>query len=233
MLSNTVLIVDDDEAVVHMLQKVANSEGLESMVATNGMEAVAMLDEKEFALMLLDINMPKMTGFEVIEKIRKDKIDVPIMVISGRKEDFDTLYALEIGADEYITKPFNPVTLGAKIKALIRRSQATEAPASTKIVAGPFTYDMRNLKLYKNNQEIILTSKENILMKMFMESVNRVFTKEALSETVWENSDIESNVITVYINRLRQKIEDDPTNPKFIQTARGLGYRFVVKNKAK
>ena len=126
-----------------------------------------------------------------------------------------------------MTKPFNPIVLGAKVKALIRRSKGT-ADTEAVITAGPFRYNTSTLRFYKDGHEIVLSSKENAIMKLFLDNVNRIFSKDMIYELVWGHSIIDENAIMVYINRLRQKIEDDPARPKFIQTVRGLGYRFVV-----
>ena len=126
-MANHVLIVDDDEAVLTMLYKVIKSNGIEADTASNGMNALELVSRKNYDLILLDVNMHGMDGFQVIEELRKRKINVPIIVVSGRKEDYDMLYGLDIGADDYVTKPFNPVVLGAKVKALIRRSQSHAA----------------------------------------------------------------------------------------------------------
>lgn len=138
------------------------------------------------------------------------------------------MYALDIGDDDYITKPFNPIILGAKVKALIRRSRNAMAGTDTLITAGPFTYDTSTLRFYKNGTEIFLSSKENAMMKLFIDNVNRIFPKDMLYDLIWGDSIIDENAVMVYVNRLRQKIEDDPPNPKYIVNIRGLGYRFVV-----
>lgn len=226
--NNVVLIVDDNEDVVQTLCKVVKASGIDFETANSGFEALDKTSKKTYNLILMDVNMPEMDGFETIQKIREKNIDTPIIIVSGRKEDFDTLYGLDIGADDYITKPFNPVTLGAKIKALIRRSQGVNKSAEQTIKAGPFSYDTSTLRFFKNDEEIFLTSKENAILKLFIDNVNRVFTKEVIYEMIWDNSIIDEQTVTVYINRLRMKIEDDPSNPKYIQTVRGIGYRFVL-----
>ncbi len=226
-MADTVLIVDDDESVQTMLFKVIRSNGLQAEVASGGEEAIALASRKEYDLILLDVNMPGIDGFQVVQALRSRDIRTPIIIVSGRQEDYDTLYGLDIGADDYVTKPFNPIVLGAKVKALIRRSKGTGETESV-ITAGPFRYNTSTLRLYKDGQEIVLSSKENAIMKLFLDNVNRIFSKDMIYELVWGHAIIDENAIMVYINRLRQKIEDDPARPKYIQTVRGLGYRFVV-----
>jgi len=223
-----ILIVDDDEAVLSTLNKVVKARGMDAETVASGEAALEILADKRFDLILMDINMSGMDGFETIQAIRARKITTPIIIVSGRKEDFDTLYGLDIGADDYITKPFNPVTLGAKMKALIRRSRSGETETNPIINAGPFTYNTSTLRFYKNGTEISLSAKENAMMKLFIDNVNRIFTKDMIYDMIWDNAIIDENAIMVYVNRLRRKIEDDPSSPKFIQTVRGLGYRFVV-----
>ena len=227
-MADTVLIVDDDTAVLTILYKVIKSNGLEADTASSGEQALALLTQREYELLLLDINMKGMDGFEVIQTIRRNGLKIPIIIVSGRKEDYDTLYGLDIGADDYITKPFNPITPGAKVKALIRRSRNKLPGAESDLTAGPFRYNTSTLRFYKNDIEIPLSSKENAIMKLFIDNVNRIFSRDMLYELVWGDAIIDDNAIMVYINRLRQKIEDDPSKPKYIQTVRGLGYRFVI-----
>lgn len=225
---DSVLIVDDDEAVLTMLYKVMKSNGFRADTAQNGRDALELAIRNQYDLMLLDVNMQGMDGFEVVQAIRARNIRLPIIIVSGRKEDFDTLYGLDIGADDYLTKPFNPITLGAKAKALIRRSRGGSGMGSGAIVAGPFRYDTSSLRFYKDGVEIPLSSKENAMMKLFLDNVNRVFTKDMIYDLIWGSSIVDENAIMVYVNRLRQKIEEDPGKPKHIQTVRGLGYRFVL-----
>ncbi len=227
-MPDIVLIADDDQAVLTMLYKVVRSNGIEADTAASGEEALALLEQKPYDLLLLDVNMHGMDGFQVVQAIRRRGLKLPIIIVSGRKEDYDTLYGLDIGADDYVTKPFNPVTLGAKVKALIRRSRNHLPGVDSVIAAGPFQYNTSTLRFYKNGREILLSSKENAMMKLFIDNVNRIFSKDMLYDLIWGESIIDENAIMVYVNRLRQKIEEDPSNPKYIETVRGLGYRFVV-----
>ena len=227
-MTDTVLIVDDDVSVQTMLYNIIKSNGINADTASSGETALEMIKKNTYDVILLDINMNGMDGFQVITTLRNNGIKTPIIVVSGRKEDYDTLYGLDIGADDYVTKPFNPIILGAKVKAMIRRSKAHLPGADAVITAGPFQYNTSTLRFYKNGIEIPLSSKENAIMKLFMDNVNRIFPKNVIYDLVWGESMIDENAIMVYINRLRQKIEDTPTSPVYIQTVRGLGYRFVI-----
>ncbi len=222
------LIVDDDEAVRTMLYKAIRSNGIEAQQVSSGEQALQWVSQNRCDLIIMDINMPGMDGFQVIQTLRNRGLRIPIMIVSGRQEDYDTLYGLDIGADDYVTKPFNPVVLGAKVKALLRRSKASSFGDSAVIVAGPFRYNTITMRFYKDNREISLSSKEHAMMKLFLDNVNRVFSKDMLYTLVWGEAIIDENAIMVYINRLRQKIEENPSKPRYIQTVRGLGYRFVV-----
>lgn len=227
-MADLVLIVDDDEAVRTTLYKVIRSNGLDAEMASGGEQALDLISKTHYDLILLDVNMPGMDGFTMVQKLRSRGIKTPIIIVSGRKEDYDTLYGLDIGADDYVTKPFNPIVLGAKVKALIRRSKGSLHGADAVTLAGPFRYNNTTLRFYKNGTEIVLSSKENAIMKLFMDNINRIFPKEMIYSIVWGEAIVDENAVMVYINRLRQKVEDDPASPKFIQTVRGLGYRFVV-----
>lgn len=225
-MADTVLIVDDDKAVQTMLYKVIRSNSLQAEIASSGEEALELTRSRQYDLILMDLNLHAMDGFQVIEQLRGRGIQTPVIIVSGRQEDYDTLYGLDIGADDYVTKPFNPVVLGAKVKALIRRSKGSGN--SQIITAGPFHYNTSTLRFYKNGTEIPLSSKENAIMKLFLDNVNRIFSKDMIYDLIWGEAIIDENAIMVYINRLRQKIEEDPSKPQYIQTVRGLGYRFVV-----
>ena len=225
-MKDTVLIVDDDPSVLTMLAKVIRSNGMEPITAASGEEALNLAGDN-LDLILLDINLGGMDGFEVVQTLRARGVRTPIILVSGRSEDFDTLYGLDVGADDYVTKPFNPITLGAKAKALIRRNKSASGQEIW-INAGPFQYNTSTLRVYKNGEEIPLSARENAMMKLFLDNTNHIFSKEELYDMLWGNTIIDDNAIMVYVNRLRNKIEDDPSHPKFIQTVRGLGYRFVV-----
>lgn len=229
MANESVLIVDDDPAIRRLLTKVVEGNGFKALTASNGQEAVSQAQAKKFDLILLDIMMNGCDdGFDVIRRLRSIGNDIPIIILSGRTDDFDTLYGLDIGADDYVTKPFNPVVLGAKIKALIRRNQKVAYNAHNYITAGPFRYSNMTLEFFKDGQLIPLSSKENVMMKLFISNIGRVFTKEQLYELVWGNCVVDENAIMVYVSHLRGKIEDNPKSPKYLKTVWGLGYKFTV-----
>lgn len=223
-----VLIVDDDPSICKLLEKVMHSNELDTMTAVNGTQALAILKNHTFDIILMDVMLGDMEGFEVIKHIRSQGITTPVMIVSGRNEDYDSLYGLSLGADDYITKPFRPLVLGAKVKALIRRNKNMILDNSNLLECGPFSYDTSSMRFYKNGEELILSSKESALLLLFMKHPQQVFTKNMIYEHVWGNTvAVDDNTIMVYINRLRNKIENDKQNPSYITTIRGLGYRFT------
>ena len=225
MAEEKILIADDDPAVRRLLMRVVEGSGFKAQTASDGLEAVRAAQSGEFALILLDIMMNgNDDGFHAIKKLRESGNTTPIMVLSGRSGDFDTLYGLDIGADDYVSKPFNPVILGAKIKALVRRSQAGREEAGEILTAGPFLYNTLTMEFSKNGIPISLSSREHVLMRLFLSHPGQVFSKEQLYELVWNNTAVDDNVIMVYISHLRNKIEDSPKNPRFIKTVWGIGY---------
>ena len=226
-MEDKVLIVDDDAAIQRLLKKVMLSNQLACDVAGSGEDALLLIFNHIYSLILLDINMEGIDGFEVIETVRARGITTPIIIVSGKSEDYDTLYGLELGADDYITKPFNPVVLGAKVKALIRRSQQSGIKTSPVLSRGPFAFNQSTLRLQKNGTDIPLSSKETQLMAFFMDHPGQVFSKPQIYQNVWNDPVIDENTVTVHINHLRAKIEDNPRDPHHILTVWGLGYKFV------
>ncbi len=227
-MSDKVLIVDDDPAVLKLLEKVMHSNDLETTVADSGLAALNFIKNHTYDMILMDVMLGDMEGFEVIKKLRGQGIQTPVMIVSGRNEDYDSLYGLSLGADDYITKPFRPLVLGAKVKALIRRYKNQVLDSSDILECGPFSYNTSTMRFYNKGEEIVLSSKESSLMLLFLKHPGQVYTKEMIYEHVWGNSvAVDDNAIMVYINRLRGKIEEDRQKPAHIVTVRGLGYRFI------
>lgn len=231
MAEEKILIADDDPAVRRLLIRVVEGSGFQAVTACDGTEAVHLASRESFALILLDIMMNgNDDGFHAIKRLRESGNTTPIMVLSGRTDDFDTLYGLDIGADDYVSKPFNPVILGGKIKALIRRNQTGKQEKTGIITAGPFSYNIITMELFKNGTPIPLSSREHVLMRLFLSHPGQVFTKEQLYELVWNHSAVDDNVIMVYISHLRNKIEDQAKNPCYIKTVWGIGYTFSCQD---
>jgi DNA-binding response OmpR family regulator len=223
-----ILVVDDEDSVRRLICKTLASEGMVSFSASNGTEALKMAQTQNFDLIILDIMMNGMDGFGVIRELRTHGVVVPIIILSGRGEERDKVFGLEIGADDYITKPFSPLVLTAKVKACLRRARLDSKSSSRVIEAGPFRYLCEEMKLFKNGTEISLSSRESMLMKYFLSNQNHVLTKEQIYTHVWGNHIVDDNTIMVHIRHLRMKIEDNPNHPIFLKTVRGIGYQFYV-----
>ncbi len=223
-----ILIVDDDRFVRRTVLRVLQSEGMIVEEASSGAEAIARVSAEKYDLILLDIIMEGMDGFQVVHQIRTLGITTPVFVLSGRQADNDKIFALGIGADDYITKPFSPSVLCAKVKACLRRCSAVQKEDHS-IKAGPFCYKMEEMRLLKLGEEIPLSSKESFLMRYFLINKNKVLTKEQIYSNVWGNNVVDDNTIMVHIRRLRTKIEDDPNHPQFLRTIRGVGYQFCIE----
>ena len=222
-----VLICDDDHDIVSALKIYLTSEGYQTVEAYNGQEALEAVEAGGIDLVLMDVMMPKMDGIRATARMREEG-NIPIILLTAKGEDSDKVLGLNIGADDYITKPFRPLVLGAKVKALIRRNKNMVLDHSDVLDCGPFTYNTSTMRFYKGEEEISLSSKENSLMLLFMKHPGQVFTKDMIYEHVWGTSvAVDDNAIMVYINRLRGKIEEDRQKPEHIVTVRGLGYRFI------
>ena len=227
-MADQVLIVDDDPAICKLLEKVMRSNDMEPMAVGSGQQALQALEEHTFDVILLDVNLGDMEGFDVLRTLREQGIKTPVIMVSGRNEDYDSLYGLSLGADDYVTKPFRPVVLGAKVKALLRRSWEFSPAATQQLCCGPFRYDGATMRFFKGEEALDLSSREGALLLLFLQHPNQVFTKDMLYERVWGTAvAVDDNAIMVYINRLRGKIEADRQHPTHIRTVRGLGYRFV------
>lgn len=227
-MTNRALVVDDDESIRKVLAKVLANNGLEAVLVADGETALAIVeaDPDAFQIILLDIMLDGNDGFSVLKSLRSQGIQTPVIIISARSEDYNTLYGLGIGADDYVAKPFNPVVLGAKIQALIRRANLPPKEQSPIISVGPFSLNTQTLHFYKHGKEIFLSGKELQLMQLLMTHPKQVFSKEMLYQEVWSNTVVDDNTIMVYVNRLRAKIEDDSKDPQYLVTVWGVGYVF-------
>lgn len=227
-MTNVKILVVDDEPRIRKLIRMSLAKELYMITeAESGQAALDLLRRNSYDLILLDIMLGDTDGFTLIGTIKEMKIQTPIIVLSGRDDDYDKMLGLGLGANNYLTKPFSPVSLCAYVKAQIRDFKQVNVGQSPQIERGCFKFDQQTFQLYKHGQLIDLTSKENLLIKFFLEHPHQVFSKEQLYENVWNNFIIDENAIMVYIHNLRKKIEDDPKQPKHLLTVWGLGYKFI------
>ncbi|MFJ7663599.1 response regulator transcription factor [Lysinibacillus sp. NPDC097162] len=224
-----ILLVEDDEDIREMVDKFLTMEGFAVTSVTNGEEAVQICLSKTFDLVILDIMMPKLDGLEVL-KIIREKEALPIIMMSAKDSDVDKALGLGLGADDYIAKPFSMLEFSARVKAAIRRAtQYSSSMEETKgtLTIGNLVIDVVNFSVEKDQQQVKLTSKEFAILKLFITNRNRVFTKQQIYQLIWNDEYYgDENIINVHIRRLREKIEDDPSNPKYIKTLWGIGYKL-------
>jgi DNA-binding response OmpR family regulator len=224
-----ILIVEDSQEIIDLIKIYLEQEEYFIYAACDGKTAINIFEQEEIHLVILDIMLPELNGYEVIKRIRK-RSNVPVIILSAKNQDTDKILGLNLGADDYLAKPFNPLELVARINAQMRRFYdfgGSKEKQDEKVIIGDLMLDQRECKLYKKNKEIDLTYMEYKLLKLFMTEPGRVFTKAQIFELVWENEYYYTdNTVVVYISKLRDKIEDDSKNPQRIKTVRGLGYRF-------
>lgn len=224
-----ILIVEDSQEIIDLIKIYLEQEEYSIYEACDGESAINIFEKEEIHLVVLDIMLPKLNGYEVIKRLRK-RSNVPVVILSAKNQDADKILGLNLGADDYLAKPFNPLELVARINAQMRRFYdfgGSKEKQDEKVIIGDLMLDQRECKLYKKDKEIDLTYMEYKLLKLFMTEPGRVFTKAQIFELVWESEYYYTdNTVVVYISKLRDKIEDDSKNPQMIKTVRGLGYRF-------
>ncbi|KEK26446.1 response regulator transcription factor [Bacillus gaemokensis] len=229
-MSHHILIVEDDISIREMVGKYLTKEGFQVTIASDGEEGVFAFLKGSFDLIILDIMMPKLDGLEVVRIIR-EKSAVPILMMSAKDTDVDKAVGLGLGADDYICKPFSMIELAARVKAGIRRSTKYSAaePKEEMIEIGDLKIDPINFTVQKKEKQLKLTLKEFEILKLFVKNQNRVFTKAQIYNLIWNEEYYgDDNVINVHMRRLREKVEDDPSNPKYIKTLWGIGYKLEV-----
>ena len=228
-MSKRVLVVDDEKLIVKGIRFSLEQDGMEVDCAYDGEEALQKAKEKEYDIILLDVMLPKLTGFEVCQQIR-DFSNVPIVMLPAKGKDMDKILGLEYGADDYITKPFNILEVKARIKAIMRRTNRKEkTQEEEKIIEGKdMRLDREGRRVYISGREINLTAKEFEVLELLMLNPNKVYGRENLLKLVW-GSDYPGDVRTVdvHIRRLREKIETNPSEPKYVHTKWGVGYYYA------
>ena len=225
-----ILLVEDEESIRGFLKINLERNSFEVIEAETGEEGIEKALREKPEIIILDVMLPGIDGFQVCSRLRKEFPNVGIIMLTAKGQDMDKIMGLEFGADDYIIKPFNPLEVVLRVKAILRRIGISEDESSNnknKLMGGPFIIDLYSQKLLKNNKEIDVTPKEYMLMKLFIENPNKAFTRDELLNLIWGyNFFGDPKIIDVNIRRLRSKIEDDSSNPQYIETVLGIGYRW-------
>ncbi len=226
-MAKKVLVVDDEKLIVKGIRFSLEQDGMEVDCAYDGEEALEMVREKEYDIVLLDVMLPRLTGFEVCQQIR-DFSSVPIVMLTAKGEDMDKILGLEYGADDYIIKPFNILEVKARIKAIIRRTSPKPKDVSRVIQNKDMKLDCESRRVYVAGKEINLTGKEFELLELLIMNADKVYSRENLLKLVW-GADYPGDVRTVdvHVRRLREKIERNPSDPQYVHTKWGVGYYFA------
>lgn len=224
-----ILLIEDDVEISDMLKKFLGTEGFEVVTAYDGESACEKFFDDEYSLVLLDLMIPKLDGMEVMNAIR-EKSTVPIIIVSAKDTDSDKSLGLGLGADDYVTKPFSVTEVLARIKANIRRTTQYSAGIERRedtITWGKLTINTEDYYVLKEGERIELTVKEFEILKLLVKNPKKVYTKEQIYSSVWNDAYVgDENAVNVHISRLRNKIEDNPRNPKYVITVWGIGYRL-------
>lgn len=229
MERTTILVVDDDHEIVGAIAKLLELEGYTVLRAYDGLEALEALHTHEVHLMILDVMMPRMDGLSATMQIRREK-NVPILLLSAKAEDADKIAGLAIGADDYITKPYNPMELVARVKAMLRRYLAlgtANAARGNVVTLGGLSLDLDEKQLTVDGAPVRLTATEYRIVALLMQNPGHVYNAGEIYERVWNEPGFSvENTVMVHIRRIREKIEIDPKNPKYLKVVWGLGYKM-------
>lgn len=227
-MAKRVLVVDDEKLIVKGIRFSLEQDGMEVDCAYDGEEALRLATENRYDMILLDVMLPKMDGFEVCQQIR-DFSDMPIVMLTAKGDDMDKILGLEYGADDYITKPFNILEVKARIKAIMRRasSGAAAAVSSSIIQNGDLKLECDSRRLFILGREVNLTAKEFDILELLVTNPNKVYSRENLLRLVW-GADYpgDARTVDVHVRRLREKIENNPSEPKYVHTKWGVGYFY-------
>ena len=225
MMAKKVLIVDDEKLIVKGIRFSLEQEGMQVECAYDGEEALSMIQKNSYDVILLDVMLPKLTGYEVCQQVREFS-DVPIIMITAKDDDMDKILGLEYGADDYITKPFNILEVKARMKAIMRRSKRKEEDVK-EAVYGELRLDCNSRRVYIAGKEVNLTAKEFDVLELLVFHPNKVYDRDALLDLVWgKDYPGDARTVDVHIRRLREKIEQNPSEPKYVHTKWGVGYYF-------
>lgn len=231
MKAPQILIVDDEPELCQIVERCCRVEGCEPVSAFSGEAAIKLCSRSDFDLVVLDIMLGGQDGFEILGRIRGQGHTMPVIFLSARGDETDKIIGLGLGADDFVTKPFSPRELGARIKAHLRRSRAISPDASEErmLRRGPLCLDRLAMSVSKADCPLSLTGTEIKLLAHLMEHPRQVFTRRQLYQSIWGGAFMDDNTIPVYISRLREKIGDNTRSPAIIETVRGIGYRFSLE----
>lgn len=228
-----ILAVDDEPSILTLLSFNLEKSGYHVHQATNGLEALEIARREDLDLVILDVMLPEMDGLTVCRELRQEKSQLPVLMLTAKDDEFDKVLGLELGADDYMTKPFSPRELVARVKALLRRSQISEnvsvsSPVSNQlVVVDELEIDPSNYEASFKGQPMTLTPKEFELLYFLVKNSNKVLTRDQLLSSVWQYDFAgDTRIVDVHVSHLREKIEEDTRHPKYIKTVRGLGYKF-------
>ncbi|WP_315116336.1 response regulator transcription factor [uncultured Clostridium sp.] len=221
-----ILIVEDEQDIRELLQLHLIKEGYDVYEAEDGVEAIKIFESNKVDLILLDIMLPKLDGFKVLNKIR-EKSEVPVIFLTARLGEGDKILGLGLGGDDYIVKPFNTIEVIARVQALLRRTYKYGISHKNEIINGELRIDKDSCAVYKNDIQLDLNAKEYKILEMFMDNIGKVHTKKQIYENVWGDPYYEDdNTIMVHISHIRDKVENNPKDPKYLKTIRGIGYKM-------
>ncbi len=223
-----ILVAEDDKAIRDSIGIYLKNANYDVYFAEDGMECIEIFKKEKIDLVIMDLMMPKMTGEEAIIKLREDSF-IPIIILSAKSEDYDKVIGLDIGADDYITKPFNPLELMARVNSNIRRyyKYKSQEEKESIIEIGSVRLNSLDKSVSVEDEKINLTSIEYKILELMMRNPNRVFSVDEIYERVWNEPAMETKTVTVHIRRIREKIEVNPNKPIYLQVAWGIGYKFV------
>jgi len=228
MAAGTVLVVDDEDIVREVVCTYLEREGYSTLQASAGRAAVALIESEQPDLIVLDVMLPEIDGYSILAELRK-RNDIPVILLTARTEETDRVLGLELGADDYVVKPFSPRELAARVRTVLRRAGRSEPPTPTEsLVFDGLEIDGRSREIRVDGEPVELTAKEFDLLVFLASAPKQVFSRSQLLEQVWESSTDwqDASTVTVHIRRIRRKIERDPNEPRWIATVWGVGYRF-------
>lgn len=234
-----VLVVDDEPSILTLLKFNLEKDGYKVSTAENGTEAYEMALDQSFDFIILDVMLPGMDGLDITKALRREKIETPILILTAKDDQVDKIIGLEIGADDYLTKPFSPREVLARMKAIFRRTEGSKKTVQTAdtedkapFSIGEIHVDEDNYEVFVRGEKIELTPKEFELLIYFMKRKDRVINRDTLLERIWQyDFSGQSRIVDVHVSHLRDKIEKDPKRPVYLVTVRGFGYRFQEPKK--